>query len=103
MKYTPRLILLSFAALFCVVMVGCGGDKIDISSDSAYNESLKKIYEALPEAERAEFRDNFGAILTHALGIGSETMNENEMYTIYGLAKLFGGADGPKMLRPVNA
>jgi hypothetical protein len=41
------------AMLLCV---GCGDAKLDTSSDKAFSESLEKVYNTVPEAEREDFR-----------------------------------------------
>jgi hypothetical protein len=39
-----------------LLCVGCAESKLDTTSDQAFSESLKKIHDSLPEAERTDFR-----------------------------------------------
>lgn len=94
------LTLTGFVALwFCV---GCGGDKLDVSNDQAYSTSIAKIYQALPEDEREEFRKNFSAVLSEIPKFGSAKLNENDLMKLYDYVKLFGGEEGAEMLEALH-
>jgi len=90
---------LVFMALICA---GCGDAKLDVSSDKAYGESVRKLYDSVPAGERESFLKNFSAVLSSIPKFGSVNINEKDLFALYDFVKLLGGEEGVKMLQPVN-
>lgn len=103
MKPALKMRSLAFLMFVCLSLTACGEAKLDMSSDKAYGESIKKIYEPLSEDDREEFRRNLGSVMSEIDGLGgSGYINEKDMYMMYNIATLFGGDEGVKALQALN-
>lgn len=99
----PKLIHFYVILIFTVILcVGCGDAKVDTTSDKAYSESIKKIYDSVPDNEKEAFRKNFSAVLSSIPKFGTVNMNEKDLFALYDFVKLLGGDEGVKMLQPIN-
>jgi hypothetical protein len=83
------------AVLLCV---GCGDAKLDTSSDKAFSESLEKVYNTVPEAEREDFRRYLNIVLENKAIRNAP--DYEEISQLYSLIKAFGGKD--EMLGRIN-
>ena len=84
---TKHVSLAVMSLLFAMAMcIGCGEQQIDTSSDKAYVESLKIVYESVPEEGRKEFRKNLHRVLSEKARFGGGTLSESDMYIIYNIA-----------------
>ena len=102
MKSAMKLCLFAAPLVMCLLLTGCGGPTIDLSSDKAYTESIQKIYDAVPEGEREIFLDNFGAILSEIDGLGIRKVKEKDIPLLYSWISALGGPEGLALLQPID-
>jgi hypothetical protein len=94
-----------------LLCVGCSETKLDTSSDKAFSESLEKVYNTVPEAEREDFRDYLGIVVDgryhpYVVAFGKiaerSTPSYEQIIKAYSLIKASGKEDGIAALNKLN-
>ncbi|MDR2946027.1 MAG: hypothetical protein LBV79_04710 [Candidatus Adiutrix sp.] len=94
----PNLCLALVVMSALVLCAGCGEPKLDTSSDQAFSASLEKVYNAVPEAEREDFRRSLNSVLENKPI--RRAPGYDEIIQLYSLIKAFGGEQ--EMLGRIN-